>query len=193
MRAAIRRTIVPSYVMTFVLVVLIILPTAYIAYSDFYTTLWYHHSENHYRQAARLALFVSIFFGTFMFAGFAFAWMAVRVAPRAWFPAGNSVTKARAGAPVIDHFGQVYTLSRVRILYWVGVISALSMWAVFVTGGYEKIALYGQEISKLDYRLLGANDRNRIVTAIIQVARRLILPFCIVYFSALRFTAMASA
>lgn len=184
-RSPIRRTLGPTQVMAFVLVMMIIVPTAYIALSDYYTTRWLIHSEAHYRDAAQLALFVSVLFAACMFVGYASFWIAPRKAPRFRQASYSPISSEQPKAYLIRHNESFFLIRRGRHVYWVGLVSALSMWMIFATGGYGKIAQFGEEISQLEYRLIGAND-SRIVTVLIQIARRLILPFCIIYLTVLR-------
>ncbi|WP_411889667.1 O-antigen polymerase [Yoonia sp. SDW83-1] len=182
----VRRYAKPSSVMTFVLFVLILAPTAFMASTEYYTAYWNYLSFEQYDEAASRAFIVGGVFSACYLGGLSMHKLAQRVAPRQFIGGSAALGRSHIRHLQIDHRQRSYLLSRHRVVYWVALFSSLLIWLIFLSGGYEKVAQYGQNIDRLDYRLIGANDSNRAVTALTQIARRLVLPFATVYFIVLR-------
>lgn len=184
----VRRYAKPSSVMTFVLFVLILAPTAFMASTEYHTAYWNYLSVKHYDEAASRAFIVGGVFSACYLGGLWTHKLAQRVAPRQFVGESAALDRSHTKHLQIDHKQRSYLLSRHRIVYWAALFSSLLIWLIFLSGGYEKVAQYGQNIDRLDYRLIGAgaNDTNRAVSALIQIVRRIVLPFTIVYFIVLR-------
>ncbi len=183
----VRRNINPTFMFIMVYALFILAPMSYIVLSDFYSNYWYELSINEYRYSARLALFVS----TMFFLCFIFGYLISRISPQKRQHSKSQklrtqldvTSKARViEINSLDGNQVFYALQRHRFFFWMALISIALVWINFAFGGYEKLALFGQDISKLEYRLIGFNDRDRVLTAMLQLARRLTLPFCAIYF-----------
>jgi hypothetical protein len=58
----------------------------------------------------------------------------------------------------------------------------LGVWVTilyFVLGGYRKLTLIGSSVDAWTFRTIGYNDTNRILTAGLEVSRRILLPFAL--------------
>ncbi|MFQ1702710.1 O-antigen polymerase [Loktanella agnita] len=161
---------------------LILCPTAYIASTEYYTAYWNYLSVEQYRAAASRAFIVGTIFCICYLGGLFFHKLASRVAPQQPFDTSSVAAPPRFKQLQAEQQRHSYMFVQHRIVYWAALFSALLVWVIFFSGGYEKVAQYGLNINQLDYRLIGANDTNRAVTALIQITRRLVLPFAIVYF-----------
>lgn len=175
-----------AYIFVFVYVFVILVPTAYIAFTDYYTAAWYELGMPHYRYAAKMSLAVAFLFFVFWFLGY-FSGRVVLRNPNGHAAQGGSGPRARLlrGRGVGPGGANLYRLSAHRTVFIMAVVGVVLVWIAFLMGGYQKIALFGQDISKQEYRLMGFSEGARTLTAILQVARRLVLPFCVVYFAVL--------
>jgi hypothetical protein len=79
-----------------------------------------------------------------------------------------------------------YSLNRVKRIYYYGIGSCFLVWIYFFTGGYEKIASFGQDIDQWEYRIIGYDDRSRLLIAALELSRRVVLPFSIIYLLGVR-------
>jgi hypothetical protein len=61
-----------------------------------------------------------------------------------------------------------------NIVGWIGIAFTL---VYLVFGGYRKLTLLGSSIDAGEFRVIGFNDTNRILTALLEMARRVLLPF----------------
>jgi hypothetical protein len=88
----------------------------------------------------------------------------------------------------VNSFGRkyVYSLNRVKTIFYFGIGGCCFVWVYFFSGGYEKIASFGQDIDQWEYRIIGYDDRSRILIAALEVSRRVILPFSIIYLLGVR-------
>lgn len=66
------------------------------------------------------------------------------------------------------------------------VFSLAAIFIYFITGGYEKLFLIGSGMDAWEYRLIGYDDRSRILTAILEISRRVFLPVAILYYLLLK-------
>ncbi|MDO8948621.1 MAG: O-antigen polymerase [Desulfocapsaceae bacterium] len=64
--------------------------------------------------------------------------------------------------------------------------SLFSILIYFMAGGYEKLMLLGSEMDRWEFRLIGYDDRSRVLTAILQISRRIFLPVAILYYMLLK-------
>jgi len=62
------------------------------------------------------------------------------------------------------------------LLAW---FSVLIIFIYYSTGGDRKILSLGQNIDKWEYRIIGYDDTNRIMTAFLEIARRILMPFAL--------------
>ncbi|MEP2944107.1 MAG: hypothetical protein ABJL18_11005 [Hyphomicrobiales bacterium] len=75
----------------------------------------------------------------------------------------------------------------------VGIIAAFFCFYYVIDGGFEKFRLLGSEISALEFRFLGLNDRPKYIAIPMELSRRLLLPFAILAkFSLNRYTPNAN-
>lgn len=186
-KASIQRTVRPVTVFVWVYVIFILLPTTYIAFSDYYSNYWFNLRVDEYRYSARLALAMASLFFVCFFVGYLIPNIIRTKKQKLPHALSNTKNKVRGqtasiAIPSSHNSNTYYEITRHRIFFWMALVSITLVWLNFVLGGYEKLALFGQDISKLDYRLIGFDDRSRILTAILQLARRLTLPFCAIYF-----------
>ncbi|WOE74804.1 hypothetical protein [Alterisphingorhabdus coralli] len=185
----IRRIAKPFTVFASVFVIFILLPTAYIAFSDYYSNRWYSLRFDEYRLSAMRSLaMTSLFFVCFSGGYLISSLNSSSSRKQKSKPLPSHRQEAyhgrRSGIKVINPLNpsSYYILKKHNFFYWMALISIILVWLNFALGGYEKLSQFGQDISKMEYRLIGFNDRNRILTAILQLARRLTLPFCAIYF-----------
>lgn len=61
----------------------------------------------------------------------------------------------------------------------VGMVAALFAVLYVADGGYEKILLLGSSIDSVDFRFIGLEDRSGLLPTLMELSRRLILPFAI--------------
>jgi hypothetical protein len=61
-----------------------------------------------------------------------------------------------------------------------GIVGMLLTAIYFVLGGYKKLTLLGTNIDAWTFRTIGYNDTNRILTAGLEVSRRILLPMSLV-------------
>lgn len=66
------------------------------------------------------------------------------------------------------------------------IFSIISVSLYFAMGGYEKLLKLGTGIDVWEYRLIGYDDRPRILTAILEISRRVFLPVALLYYLILR-------
>lgn len=177
----VKRIAPPAITFMIIYIFFITIPTAYIAFSDYYSNYWYNLSFGQYRDSANLSLLVSsVFFFCFML-GYFF----LRLSAKTSNHHRDRLHKHSGGIAVPPVMGggshYHYRIKKDRFFFYMTLGSIALVWIYTAFGGYEKISQFGQDISKLDYRLIGFNE-NRITTALLQIARRLTLPFCAVYF-----------
>lgn len=60
-----------------------------------------------------------------------------------------------------------------------GWFSVLIIAIYYTVGGYKKILLLGSNIDAWNYRIIGYDDTSRILTAFLEVARRILMPYAI--------------
>lgn len=180
----IRRYISPTSSIVWILCLFTILPTTYIAFTDYYTSYWNAVSYSEYKSAAYLSLAISVVFFVFFLLGVV---------------TGNTIkfrrAQTRVGAyrlrsknillPDLRNPKVLHLVGLHRFVFYLGLICSLVLLLIFVGGGYEKISIYGADLDKLEYRLHG-DDRERVLTVLLQITRRLILPFCIIYLFVIR-------
>lgn len=74
----------------------------------------------------------------------------------------------------------------VRLPVALAIIGAVSIWIYFAAGGYEKLLVFGSDIDSWEFRLIGYDDRSRLLIAALEAARRVLLPYAALYFVVLR-------
>ncbi len=180
-RITINRYLSPVASFLLIYMFYIYLPTAFIAFTNYYTKRWYKHSFDDYRFAADLAFYVETYFLFFFLTGFTILYVSRRK-NYFLFDQVPPISNSSALLETVSH-GQVilFCLHKYKKVLILGLITSLFVWISFVFGGYEKLLLFGSDLGRHEYRLIGFDDRSRILTAILQIARRLTLPFCIIY------------
>ena len=88
----------------------------------------------------------------------------------------------------LEDWVDIYTKNKSLLLLprIFAVFSLVSILIYFFTGGYEKLLLMGSDIDAWEYRLIGYDDRSRVLTAILEISRRVFLPVAILYFLLIR-------
>lgn len=66
------------------------------------------------------------------------------------------------------------------------VIGVAAIWVYFAMGGYEKLLSYGSDLDSWEFRMIGYDDRSRILIAGLEAARRVLLPYAALYFFVMR-------
>lgn len=180
----VKRIAPPALTFMLIYIFFITIPTSYIAFSEYYSNFWYNLSYGQYRSSANLSLLVSSIFFLCFLVGYFFRRL-TKTSPKIRKDKLHKNPKLRDMISMPPMAGKKshyhYNITKHRVFFYMALASIGLVWIYTVTGGYEKIAVFGQDISKLDYRLIGF-DENRITTALLQIARRLTLPFCAVYF-----------
>lgn len=179
----IRRYIKPSHSFLLVLVFLVFLPNAYMYAFDFYSERWVSLGEDNYKEASGLALTSTSLYLFFFILGYAtLKIIKKRSAQREFIRIREDQIPNKS--LLVSYYSNINVfciLHKHKIILLITVISSFLVWVNFILGGYEKISLLGSDMSKQDFRLIGFDDKSRILTAILQIARRLLLPFGIVY------------
>lgn len=73
-----------------------------------------------------------------------------------------------------------------RLPIVLAVIGTACIWIYFAMGGYEKILSYGSDLDSWEFRMIGYDDRPRVLIAALEAARRVLLPYAALYFVAVR-------
>lgn len=178
----IRRLIEPSSTFIFIIFFFLWLPSLFIYYSKFYTNLWIQTSFANYDSAALLFFIlttisiISYFLGVLFWKIFidnntysAFAFKKLRLFIR------RGVSPFPPNPIKYSNFGLI------RILSY---ISVFCIFGYILNGGFEKILLLGSDMSKMDFRFaVTFSDENSGIMALLQIARRVFLPFIIVVYA----------
>ncbi len=75
-----------------------------------------------------------------------------------------------------------YTLSKKNWVLKMGYLGVFFVIIYFITGGYEKITAYGSGMDAWEFRIIGYGDRFAGLTAILEISRKIFLPFACLYF-----------
>lgn len=152
--------------------------------TNFYSSFHISLSVDEYQSAANLSLTVAIIFFLFFLLGLFFFHL-TKVKRTISTHKMSSIKVLLHNEVIVPSFGETryfYILKKHRIYFWSSIILIGCVWFVFFSGGYKKIMAFGQDYSMLEYRLLGGFEDEKIFLAIIQIARRLLLPFFVIYF-----------
>lgn len=60
-----------------------------------------------------------------------------------------------------------------------GWVSVLIIVIYYAAGGYKKILLLGSDIDSVVYRIIGYDDTSRVLTALLELARRILMPYAL--------------
>lgn len=64
-----------------------------------------------------------------------------------------------------------------KLIEKIALISIIFTFIYIVSGGYEKILNYGSSLDSWEYRMIGYDDRSRILTVFLELSRRVFFPF----------------
>ena len=156
----------PSFFFLLMLLFFQLLPTVFIYVSDYYTQRWLSLSINEYSQGAVIGILSIIIFLCFFIIGY----ISTNFLPK-------KVSKLDLNSPFI-----FYSNAAHFFILFLTLLSILFTLYHISFGGLNKLFLLGSDIDKIDYRVYGAEDRDRSIMALLQVSRRLILPFSSLYF-----------
>lgn len=185
------RYIKPSVAFLLTVFIFNFIPAFYILFMDFNEGLYGTIDTELYRKATRLYVWnIVIFIILFLFYNFLFS----RLLRPKRFRFSEILTFVKFNVKtfnlIIDakniNRNYFYSLNRIKIIYYYGIGSCFLVWVYFFTGGYEKIASFGQNIDQWEYRIIGYDDRSRLLIAALELARRVILPFSIIYLLGVR-------
>lgn len=90
--------------------------------------------------------------------------------------------------PKIGKTIEIYSKNRkmLRIPRFFLGLSFIFIFTYFVFGGYEKLMGLGTDIDAKEFRFIGYDDRARILTSALEIARRVLLPVSILYYLLLK-------
>jgi oligosaccharide repeat unit polymerase len=159
------RVLSPSAIFITVFVLLNLLPALYIYFWNHQENLYIGISSAAYREATRLYIGCILIFVTVLVVS---RYVLFRGASRLLYihdspPRGDAV--AWRLRPRI--------LNIVKVL---GLIGVALTFLYLLFGGYEKLLLLGSDLGSRDFRLIGFDDRSRVLIAGLELSRRLLLP-----------------
>lgn len=177
-KSYIRRYIEPSHSFLLVHIFLVLLPNIYIYLTGFYSNRWVTLSSYQYYQASETAMISTSFFFMFFILGLVFI---RKIIPRnkQYFFNKKIIQDTHIIIPS-NNFSILYLCKKNQLILITAIISSAFIWINIIYGGMDKILAFGSDLSPREYRFMGF-DENRYLTAILQIARRLILPFALLY------------
>jgi hypothetical protein len=176
--------IAPSLSLFYSILIFNILPGIYIIVFESYEMLYKEIDIGEYETAATLYLYVVI--------GFTILFLLTLNFFKIFFFRVNKQeeilliedSKTNVNIIKVNNPTQTYDyiLSKKKWVDNMGYIGCFFVFIYFVTGGYEKITSYGSGMDAWEFRIIGYGDRSGILTAILEISRKIILPFSCLYF-----------
>jgi hypothetical protein len=160
----------PSRAVLATFVLLNVVPAVIFLLVRYQENLYGRYDVNEYRTATWLYLECSVLFCTAVYFGCRF---------------GSSIPKRSTIASRSTDLDS----SAANRLGWLGIAFVIIYLAL---GGYRKLTLLGSSIDAGDFRIIGFNDTNRILTALLEMARRVLIPFALSTNLSLRLSGVAT-
>ncbi len=66
-----------------------------------------------------------------------------------------------------------------RVATVMGYLGSIFIVLYYVSGGYKKIMMLGSEIEAWEYRIIGYDDTSRVLTALLEISRRILMPYAL--------------
>lgn len=157
------RIIQPSIILILILLFLQLLPGLYILYFEHYEYL-YGSINGSYEENARLYVLSCFIFVFFIFVG-------RFIVPLDSFKLKivNNIDLGLINFEVLRYAKLIGFISIAIVVYYV------------LDGGYKKFLAIGTDIDPWEFRLIGYEDRPRYLIALLEIARRFLLPLSLLY------------
>jgi hypothetical protein len=158
------RLIQPSLMLTFILAVLQLLPGIYILVFEDYEYL-YGAINGSYESSAQSYVWACFGFLLFVLVG-------RFIIPLNKIKAISLTKKIIVG----DYRERIYNFAKMM-----GIISTILVLYYVFDGGYKKFLAIGTDMDAWEFRLIGFEDRPRYLIALLEIARRFVLPLSLLY------------
>lgn len=152
----------PGFIFSSIIFWFQVLPITLIAFTGHYSERWLSHGEDLYNRSALLGAFLSFTFYVFFLLG-------LRI---------NIKKKSVVNSNLLVDINSFY-VSYLKLFSLIFIFYSLYY---FGSIGVDKISQFGSNLDNHEFRTLGWDGRNLFATMMIQIARRLLLPFAFVYF-----------
>lgn len=173
----------PSRIFFYSYLVFNLLPSFYLFITNHFESLYGVPNTSAYYTALRLNLEMIILFGA-LYIIFSFFFKIVFKVKKSKSVVSVYDNKKIFSGNVISESGSdrfIISEKTYKLVLLFGCFGATLVWIYFFTGGYEKLFLIGADVDQWEFRIISYDDRSRILIALLEIARRFILPFTCVY------------